>query len=50
MAKGVPQVAFTMDEFRRRRVEIEYQQRHGEGEDSIAERGQPFHAVPAMRL
>ena len=44
--EGVPQLALAMDHFARRHVEIQNQQRHGDGEDAVAESRKPLQTLP----
>src|SRR5579872_2726279 len=41
----VPQVVLGMNRFRRRNAQIEHQQRHGNGENSVTQRGETFDAL-----
>src|ERR1700722_10742955 len=42
----MPEIALGVYGFTRRHTQIEHQQRHGDGEDSVAEGCQAFHALP----
>ena len=45
LGEGVPQLSLAVDHFAGRHVEIQNQQRHGHGEDAVAERREPLQTL-----